>query len=178
MDWAKTAARRDEKHLKWVKCEMVFVESFCHGTYHFWPHATALYTKTKHAGLYLMHTVQLCWYTQLSPVMARSVFSARLKIDTLYLDWNRKKWIAPSLTLWPKCCIHYPDNKVNGANMGPTWFLLAPDGPHAPCYQGSRWFKHGGTVPCEIRGTNVLQEKYSLLTHVMKVESFAKFIFE
>ena len=23
-----------------------------------------------------------------------------------------------------------PDSKVNGANMGPTWVLLAPDGPH------------------------------------------------
>ena len=24
----------------------------------------------------------------------------------------------------------YPDSKVNGANMGPTWVLSAPDGPH------------------------------------------------
>ena len=24
----------------------------------------------------------------------------------------------------------YPDNKVHGANMGPTWVLLAPDGLH------------------------------------------------
>ena len=24
----------------------------------------------------------------------------------------------------------YPDNKVHGANMGSTWVLLAPDGPH------------------------------------------------
>ena len=23
-----------------------------------------------------------------------------------------------------------PDSKVNGANMGPTWVLSAPDGPH------------------------------------------------
>ena len=23
-----------------------------------------------------------------------------------------------------------PDNKVHGANMGPTWVLSAPDGPH------------------------------------------------
>ena len=26
--------------------------------------------------------------------------------------------------------IGYPDSKVHGANMGPTWVLLAPDGPH------------------------------------------------
>ena len=24
----------------------------------------------------------------------------------------------------------YPDSKVRGANMGPTWVLSAPDGPH------------------------------------------------
>ena len=28
---------------------------------------------------------------------------------------------------WPLC---NPDNKVNGANMGPTWVLSAPDGHH------------------------------------------------
>ena len=33
-----------------------------------------------------------------------------------------------------------PDSKVPGANMGLTWILSDPDGPHAgpmnPCYQG------------------------------------------
>ena len=24
----------------------------------------------------------------------------------------------------------FPDSKVHGANMGPTWVLSAPDGPH------------------------------------------------
>ena len=26
--------------------------------------------------------------------------------------------------------VYYPDSKVRGANMGPTWVLSAPDGPH------------------------------------------------
>ena len=26
--------------------------------------------------------------------------------------------------------IQYPDSKVHGDNMGPTWVLSAPDGPH------------------------------------------------
>ena len=26
--------------------------------------------------------------------------------------------------------VSYPDNKVHGANMGPTWALSAPDGPN------------------------------------------------
>ena len=33
-----------------------------------------------------------------------------------------------------------PDSKVHGANMGRTWVLSAPDGPHVgphePCYKG------------------------------------------
>ena len=29
-----------------------------------------------------------------------------------------------------KICNDVPDNKVLGANMGPTWVLPAPDGPH------------------------------------------------
>ena len=24
----------------------------------------------------------------------------------------------------------YPDSQIHGANMGPTWVLSAPDGPH------------------------------------------------
>ena len=31
---------------------------------------------------------------------------------------------------------HIPDSKVHGANMGPTWVLSAPDGPHEPCSLG------------------------------------------
>ena len=30
----------------------------------------------------------------------------------------------------PRGKLHSPDSKVHGANMGPTWVLSAPDGPH------------------------------------------------
>ena len=30
----------------------------------------------------------------------------------------------------------YPDSNVHGANMGPTWVLLAPCWPHEPCFLG------------------------------------------
>ena len=37
----------------------------------------------------------------------------------------------PTQTFWNNTyIINYPDNKVHGANMGPTWVLSAPDGPH------------------------------------------------
>ena len=33
----------------------------------------------------------------------------------------------------------YPDSKVHGANMGPTWVLSAPGGPHAGLMSLSIW---------------------------------------
>ena len=53
--------------------------------------------------------------------------------------WCRCRWFCHPLcrmpimifaTLWPVCFISDPDSKVHGANMGPTWVLSAPDGPH------------------------------------------------
>ena len=36
----------------------------------------------------------------------------------------------------------YPDSKVHGANMGPTWVLSAPDGPYVgPIHLALRIFK-------------------------------------
>ena len=37
-----------------------------------------------------------------------------------------------------------PDSKVHGANMGPTWVLSAPDGPHV------------GPMNLAIRGDNAI----------------------
>ena len=34
---------------------------------------------------------------------------------------------------------YIPDSNVHGTNIGPTWFLSAPDGPHDPCYQGCKY---------------------------------------
>ena len=46
----------------------------------------------------------------------------------LFCDpWFLFEMIAPSL--W-QTFYSYPDSNVHGANMGPTWVLSAPDGPH------------------------------------------------
>ena len=37
---------------------------------------------------------------------------------------------ARSLRNCPSVHPDYPDSKVHGANMGPTWVVSAPDGPH------------------------------------------------
>ena len=41
-------------------------------------------------------------------------------------------WKTVLISLVTRICITnpIPDSKVHGANMGPTWVLLAPDGPH------------------------------------------------
>ena len=48
-------------------------------------------------------------------------------ISEEYVHWIYKSeqwYIAPSQHN------HNPDSKVHGANVGPTWVLSAPDGPH------------------------------------------------
>ena len=37
---------------------------------------------------------------------------------------------GPGVIQYPKLQYISPDSKVHGANMGPTWVLQAPDGPH------------------------------------------------
>ena len=45
----------------------------------------------------------------------------------------------------------YPDNKVHGANMRPTWVLSAPDGPHVGHVNNAfRVDGVEGLVPCAV----------------------------
>ena len=62
-------------------------------------------------------------------------FKINSAIGIILID---KTWNKPSLSM-PNCYEvvtavspsgNYQDNKVHGANMGPTWVLSAPDGPH------------------------------------------------
>ena len=58
-----------------------------------------------------------------------------------------------------------PNNKVHGANMGPTWVLLAPDGPHGDpmnlAISGKLWAKYASgesTWRCVLQGYPTLQQ--------------------
>ena len=44
----------------------------------------------------------------------------------MFMHKQDGKWILSLLRLIEE----YPDSKVHGTNKGPTWVLLAPDGPH------------------------------------------------
>ena len=50
---------------------------------------------------------------------------------------------------------HIPDSKAHGANMGPTWFLSAPDGPHVGpmnlVIRDHTWLFHGTMVPVPVK---------------------------
>ena len=47
----------------------------------------------------------------------------------LYFDHHDKGYILDTFGIYHQCDT-IPDSKVHRANMGPTWVLSAPDGPH------------------------------------------------
>ena len=54
-------------------------------------------------------------------------------LKKLWISHNERKDADNSFILMESLNLP-PDSKVHGANMGPTWVLSAPDGPHEPCY--------------------------------------------
>ena len=71
------------------------------------------------------------WWPILILIMSSNVFKLG---DGLVLVWVMT-WCCWRQALDEPLMTH-PDSKIHGANMGPTWVLSAPDGPHEPCYQG------------------------------------------
>ena len=68
-----------------------------------------------------------------------------------------------------------PDSKVHGANMGPTWVLSAPDGPHEPCYQGcwSRFMNPcGSTSHCDLTERKTPATEYQVSCHHKITDSY------
>ena len=52
-------------------------------------------------------------------------------IDLKYINFERNNiWCCSVAALIPVLFYHYPDGKVHGAYMGPTWGRQDPDGPH------------------------------------------------
>ena len=55
--------------------------------------------------------------------------------------------------------LNFPDNKVHRANMGPTWVLSAPDGPHV------------GPMNLAIRVSNLWVPIFNMLSSIMRIYS-------
>ena len=58
-----------------------------------------------------------------------------------------------------------PDNKVHGANMGPTWVLSSPDGPHV-----GTWSLFSGTSHFIVHN-NSSSDSYSIVNTALKLKS-------
>ena len=70
-----------------------------------------------------MSTVEYLFYIQYIPIIIQIWLCFHM---TVY-RWNLTMYFEG---YWGNHAIATPDNKVHGANMGPTWVLSAPDEPH------------------------------------------------
>ena len=95
------------------------------------------YGSTTEAGQYG------CIYTisgHLWPILLKKFSPSLTKPPLKFNGGLAKLWteflreISQSTTgpckLYPHLILQSPDSKIHGANMGPTWVLSAPDGPH------------------------------------------------
>ena len=89
-------------------------------------------------------------------------------------------WWCVSCAMWPLGCLSYdmwvsmaladglmpmkttPDRKVHGANMGPTWVLSAPDGPHVGLMNLAIWDCNHRVDPGELTTCTVHLMIYTL----------------
>ena len=55
---------------------------------------------------------------------------------------------------------NFPESKVHGANMGPTWVLSAPDGPHVGPMNLAIWVKKS----CEYAPWHIQRPRINTLT--------------
>ena len=64
--------------------------------------------------------------------LLNSTISLPVRNIALGLDFPQKAWriCNKAAGISDELSIDSPDSKVHRANMGPTWVLLAPDGPH------------------------------------------------
>ena len=85
-------------------------------------------------------------------------------VTILLKHWS---YIFLALTHWyVHTKLRHPDSKVHGANMGPTWVLAAPDGPHVgPMNLAMRAYM----AECDIRITEVAWMKIHTRTLQNKI---------
>ena len=91
--------------------------------------------------LLLLHMTACLWHhrtNQCSVIIIKKLFSCLIQVHHLHW-WNEEKSKVNASCVWYhnnfkgnlSHNIHmYQDSNVHDANMGPTWVLSAPDGPH------------------------------------------------
>ena len=80
------------------------------------------------------------------------IYAGASLLDSLYINQNILKSISALRGDNADWQGQVPDSKVHGANMGPTWVLSAPDGPHV------------GPLNLAIRGVMWSYLRYQVMT--------------
>ena len=88
-------------------------------------------------------------------------------MDSPY-KWSIVSKVFPfqAVVIWMKPMRRHriPDSKVHGANIGPTWVLSAPDGPHVdPMNIAIRGYIFRGDFICSGAYRGLVQYEYTVL---------------
>ena len=82
------------------------------------------------------------WTKRWNPSMKYPTWISSTGVPSYFQTTCGWLWVA-SNAMWINCAylsITYPDSKIYAANMGPTWVMSAPGGPHVgPLYLLCRW---------------------------------------
>ena len=78
---------------------------------------------SQNAGRWIIKQNENIYYHQ---IKAHKVSQKMLK----FIGWGKLSNVCSRQTIFLTRSQQWPDSKVHGANMGPTWDLSAPDGPH------------------------------------------------
>ena len=76
-------------------------------------------------GIHTLWCSSLMWHNGVFSIITRISVPSIMQIGKF--DWYQ---YYPSLLHFPIQLRIYPESKVRGANVGPTWVLSAPGGPH------------------------------------------------
>ena len=91
-----------------------------------------------------MHYGDISW----APERLKSPAFRRLFNSSFRLTWPGKNRGSALLLICDQWILKgSPDSKFHGANMGPTWVLSAPDGPHVGPMNLAIWVSNAETFP-------------------------------
>ena len=118
MDWAETTARRNEKHLSV-------------GILFFILEAWRLY-KDSMIDIFQVLPSQVIWRVDWSIHFLGKFSSRRNTVWNTTMICGALRCVIYMLSYSQETgpCSSLPDSRVHEANMGPTWVLSAPGGPH------------------------------------------------
>ena len=87
--------------------------------------------------------------------------------DCLFLRFNGRIWDIPAILTvryFKIFLLNYTDSKVHGANMGPTWVLSAPGGPHIGPMNLAVWVPFFIAIAGRLSGVNIGWDNVSILS--------------